>query len=166
MHILIGRGLTLYSAGGAVALQATNNVIHIHAASNVYNRSKRGNVVLAPQEDVRKGENRFTYGVSTDLTGTMIYGDLSKKTGTGFRFSKNSKKPIIYGIDGSGSRSAQVTLNIGKIQSDVITLRDGKKSVYFNGTGNGNLAGKDSLQADGIKTTKTNFYIGVNGAVS
>lgn len=156
------RGVTIY-AGGAAGIQSVYNAVHIHGAANVYNRSRNGNIVLAPQEDIRKGENRFTYGVSTDLTGTMIYGDLSKKTGTGFRFSKNSKNPIIYGIDGAGSRSAQVTLNIGKIQSDVITSRDGKKSVYFNGTGNGNLAGKDSLQADGIKTTQTNFYIGVGG---
>ncbi len=155
------RGLTLYSANGAIGLQSNGNKIHIHAANSVHNRSKKSHVVLSPHEDIRSGKNDFTFGVNSGLTGYMIYGDTTTNLGSGFKFSK--KQNVIHGVDGSGSPSSKVALNIGKIQADTITSRNGKESVYFNGSGTGNLSSKTSLQADGIVTGSTNFYIGVAG---
>lgn len=157
------RGLTLYSANGAVGLQATNNSVVIHGSSNVYNRSKKGYIVLAPQEETRNGVNQFTYGVGSDLQGIMVYGDTTTNQGCGFKFSKSKDNPVIYGIDAAYGKSANVALNIGKVQADVITDRSGINSVYFNGSGTNNLSSKTALQADGIRTNSQNFYIGVEG---
>lgn len=159
----VSRGVTLYSQGGVVALQATTNSVHIHGSSSVYNRSRKAHVILAPHEEVRNGQNRFTFGVATNLTGTMVYGDLSKKIGTGFRFSKSTRDSTIYGIDATGSASSKITLNIGKVKADTITTRNGKHKVYFNGTGGGTLTNSSALQADGIRSNSSNFYIGVAG---
>lgn len=157
------RGLTMMSASGAVSLHANANAVHIHAGSHVYNRSKKGNIVFAPQEDIRNGENVFTMSVNSVLDGRLMYGDLTKNQGSGLRFSKSSKTPVITGIDGNGYATAAVTLNIGKIEVDNIASRNGKDTVYWNGKGDGNLASKTALQAGGIKTIGTNFYVGVGG---
>ena len=85
------RGLTLYSAGGAIGLQAANNAIHIDAAATLYNRSRQANVIIRPHENVRKGINDFKFGISADNTGRLVYGDESKRLGVGLRFSKSSK---------------------------------------------------------------------------
>lgn len=156
------RGVTLYSAYGAIGLQAAGNQIHIDAAATVYNRSRKSNVVLRPHENLRSGKNEFGFGVSTDNSGRMVYGDTSKKLGAGFRFMK-SKNPTIYGIDASGSASSKVTLNIGRVQADSITSRNGKRSVYFNGQGSGILNKSQALVAGGVRTNGANFYVGVDG---
>ena len=85
------RGLTLYSAGGAIGLQAAKNAIHIDAAATLYNRSRQANVIIRPHENVRKGINDFKFGISADNTGRLVYGDESKRLGVGLRFSKSSK---------------------------------------------------------------------------
>lgn len=158
-----GRGLTLYSAGGAIGMQAASNAIHIDAAATVYNRSRQSNVVLRPHENTRKGTNDFVFGVSENNTGRLVYGDASKKMGVGFRFSKSSKQKVIYGIDASGRAGSDVRLEIGEVRADKLLSRNGKNKVYFNGTGGGTLTGSSALKADGIATQSTNFYIGVSG---
>lgn len=156
------RGLTMYSAYGAIGLQATGGQIHLDAAATVYGRSRQSDIRLRPHENLRSGTNEFAFGVSSDSSGRLVFGDLSKKLGAGFRFMK-SKNPTIYGLDASGSASAAVTLNIGRIQADKITSRNGKKSVYFNGEGSGNLASSKVLISSGIKTGGNSFYLGVDG---
>lgn len=157
------RGLTLYSAGGAIGLQTSGNQIHIDAASTQYNRSRKASIILRPHENLRKGTNEFKFGVSTNNTGRLVYGDSGKNLGVGFRFSRASKDKTIWGIDVSGSASSAVTLNIGKVKTDTITTRNGKKSVYWNASGGGSLSASTALQADGIRTNSTNFYVGVSG---
>lgn len=156
------RGITLYSANGALAMQASGNQIHLDAAATLFNRSRKAGVIIRPHEDLRSGTNDFGFGVSTNNSGRLVFGDTDKKLGVGFRFMK-SKNPTIYGIDASGSASVNVTLNIGRLQADTIQSRNGKKTVYFNGEGSGDLAKRSSLIAGGIKTNATNFYIGVGG---
>lgn len=157
------RGLTLYSAGGAIGLQTAAGAIHLDATATLYARSRKSDLRFRPHENLRTGKNEFQMGVSTNKTGRFVYGDISKNLGAGFRFSKSSKDKTIWGIEANGSASSKVTLNIGAIKSDTITSRNGKKEVYWNGTGNGNLASKGALLSDGIRTTKNNFYIGVGG---
>ncbi|WP_239704827.1 tail fiber domain-containing protein [Mammaliicoccus sp. E-M24] len=158
-----GRGLTLYSAGGAIGLQASGNAIHIDAAATVYTRSRKADLRFRPQENVRNGKNEFQMSISENNTGRLVYGDISKNLGVGFRMSKSSKDKTIWGIEPNGSASSKVTLNIGKIKSDTITTRNGKQSVYWNGSGGGTLSAKSSLSAGGIKSNASNFYIGVSG---
>lgn len=159
-----GRGLTLYSASGAIGLQASNNAIHIDSTATLYNRSRKSNVIIKPHENLRKGVNNFEFGVSSNNTGRLVYGDTSKDLGVGLRFSKGKEKTI-WGIEATGVASAAVTLNIGKVKADTITSRNGKKSVYWNGTGSGTLSSKSALIADGLKTSSSNLYLGVSGEV-
>ncbi|MBE7352745.1 tail fiber domain-containing protein [Staphylococcus haemolyticus] len=158
-----GRGLTLYSAGGAIGLQAANNAIHIDAAATLYNRSRQANVIIRPHENVRKGINDFKFGISADNTGRLVYGDESKRLGVGLRFSKSSKNKVITGIDSTGRASSDVRLEIGEVRANKILSRDGKETVYFNNAGSGNLTQSATLRAGGIKTNATNFYVGVRG---
>ncbi|WP_239740256.1 tail fiber domain-containing protein [Mammaliicoccus sp. P-M59] len=160
-----GRGLTLYSAGGAIGLQASGNAIHIDAAAKVYTRSRKNDIRFRPHENIRNGKNEFQMGVSENNTGRFVYGDISKNLGAGFRISKSSKDKTIWGIEANGTASSKVTLNIGAIKSDNITTRNGKKQVYWNASGGGSLSAKTALQADGVRTNATNFYIGVAGEV-
>lgn len=157
------RGLTLYSAGGAIGLQAANNAIHIDAAATLYNRSRQANVIIRPHENVRKGINDFKFGISADNTGRLVYGDESKRLGVGLRFSKSSKNKVITGIDSTGRASSDVRLEIGEVRANKILSRDGKETVYFNNAGSGNLTQSATLRAGGIKTNATNFYVGVRG---
>lgn len=156
------RGVTIYSAGGAIGLQATGGQIHVDAAATVFNRSRQSNVVIKPHENLRAGTNEFSFGVSTDNSGRFVYGDEQLGLGSGLRFMK-SKVPTIYGLDAKGNPSANVTLNIGKIQTDSITTRNGKHSVYFNGSGGGTLNTTSALTSGGIKSSGHNFYAGVDG---
>lgn len=159
------RGLTLYSAGGAIGLQAGNNQIHLDAASTVYTRSRKSDLRFRPHENLRKGKNEFQMGVSKNNTGRFVYGDTGKNLGAGFRISKSSKDKTIWGIEANGSATSKVTLNIGAIKSDKITSRNGKKEVYWNGSGGGTLSAPTALKAGGIRTTDTNLYLGVSGEV-
>lgn len=159
-----GRGLTLYSASGAIGLQASNNAIHIDSTATLYNRSRKSNVIIKPHENLRKGVNNFEFGVSSNSTGRLVYGDTAKDLGVGFRFSKGKEKTI-WGIEPNGVASAAVTLNIGKLKADTIMSRNGKRMVYWNGSGSGTLSSKSALIADGIKTSSNNLYIGVSGEV-
>lgn len=159
------RGLTLYSAGGAIGLQTAAGAIHLDATATLYARSRKSDLRFRPHENLRTGNNEFQMGVSTNKTGRFVYGDISKNLGAGFRFSKSSKDKTIWGIEANGSASSKVTLNIGAIKSDTITTRNGKKQVYWNGSGGGTLSAKTALQAGGVRTTDTNFYIGVGGEV-
>lgn len=158
-----GRGLTLYSAGGAIGLQAANNAIHIDAAATLYNRSRQANVIIRPHENVRKGINDFKFGISADNTGRLVYGDESKRLGVGLRFSKSSKNKVITGIDSTGRAGSDVRLEIGEVRANKLLSRDGKETVYFNNAGSGNLTQSATLRAGGIKTNATNFYVGVRG---
>ncbi|MEJ7218487.1 tail fiber domain-containing protein [Staphylococcus gallinarum] len=157
------RGITLYSAGGAIGLQANSNAIHIDAAATLYNRSKKSNVILRPQESLRKGINDFKFSVTSYNNGRLIFGDTAKKLGVGFRFSKSAKQKVITGIDASGKASSDVRLEIGEVRSDKILSRNGKHKAYFSGTGSGNLTQSSALRAGGIATNATNFYVGVSG---
>lgn len=159
------RGVTLYSASGAIGMQASANAIHLDAAATLYARSRKSDLRFRPHENLRNGKNEFQMGVSANNTGRFVYGDISKNLGAGFRFSKSSKDKTIWGIEANGSASSKVTLNIGAIKSDTITTRNGKKQVYWNGSGGGTLSAKTALQAGGVRTTDTNFYIGVGGEV-
>lgn len=158
-----GRGLTLYSAGGAIGLQAANNAIHIDAAATLYNRSRQANVIIRPHENVRKGINDFKFGISADNTGRLVYGDESKRLGVGLRFSKSSKNKVITGIDSTGHAGSDVRLEIGEVRANKLLSRDGKETVYFNNAGSGNLTQSATLRAGGVKTNATNFYVGVRG---
>lgn len=158
-----GRGLTLYSAGGAIGLQAANNAIHIDAAATLYNRSRQANVIIRPHENVRKGINDFKFGISADNTGRLVYGDESKRLGVGLRFSKSSKNKVITGIDSTGRAGSDVRLEIGEVRANKLLSRDGKETVYFNNAGSGNLTQSATLRAGGVKTNATNFYVGVRG---
>lgn len=157
------RGLTLYSAGGAIGLQAANNAIHIDAAATLYNRSRQANVIIRPHENVRKGINDFKFGISADNTGRLVYGDESKRLGVGLRFSKSSKNKVITGIDSTGRAGSDVRLEIGEVRANKLLSRDGKETVYFNNAGSGNLTQSATLRAGGVKTNATNFYVGVRG---
>ncbi|WP_053032232.1 tail fiber domain-containing protein [Staphylococcus haemolyticus] len=158
-----GRGLTLYSVGGAIGLQAANNAIHIDAAATLYNRSRQANVIIRPHENVRKGINDFKFGISADNTGRLVYGDESKRLGVGLRFSKSSKNKVITGIDSTGRAGSDVRLEIGEVRANKLLSRDGKETVYFNNAGSGNLTQSATLRAGGVKTNATNFYVGVRG---
>ena len=157
------RGLTLYSAGGAIGLQAAKNAIHIDAAATLYNRSRQANVIIRPHENVRKGINDFKFGISADNTGRLVYGDESKRLGVGLRFSKSSKNKVITGIDSTGRAGSDVRLEIGEVRANKLLSRDGKETVYFNNAGSGNLTQSATLRAGGVKTNETNFYVGVRG---
>lgn len=157
------RGITLYSAGGAIGLQANSNAIHIDAAATLYNRSKKSNVIIRPQESLRKGVNDFKFSVTSYNNGRLIFGDTSKKLGVGFRFSKSAKQKVITGIDASGAASSDVRLEIGEVRSDKVLSRNGKHKAYFSGTGSGNLTQSSALRAGGVATNATNFYVGVGG---
>ncbi|MDT0700447.1 tail fiber domain-containing protein [Staphylococcus chromogenes] len=156
------RGVTVYSAGGAIGLQAAGGQIHLDAAATVFHRSRQSNVVIKPHENIRTGTNEFSFGVSADSSGRFVYGDEQRGLGAGLRFMK-SKVPTIYGLDATGKASAAVTLNIGKVQADIITSRNGKYIAYFNGSGGGTLNTTSALTSGGIKSNGHNFYAGVDG---
>lgn len=160
-----GRGITLYSANGAIGLQASGNTIHIDAAATVYTRSRKSDLRFRPHENLRNGKNEFQMGVSENNTGRFVYGDTSKNLGAGFRMSKSSTDRTIWGIEADGTASSKVTLNIGAIKADSITMRNGKREIYWNGAGSGSLSAKTSLTAGGVVSNGTDFYLGVNGEV-
>lgn len=157
------RGVTLLSAGGAVAMKAAGGSTYVDAYAQNNLLSQTGHIVLNPYNKVRNGLNRFVFGVSTNLEGYMTYGDTSKGLGAGFRFNKSSKIPTITAVDGAGKKSTKVVFEVGQLKSDNITSANGKNKVVFNGLGNGTLSSKNNLTTGGILSNGTDFYIGVNG---
>lgn len=158
------RGITMYSAG-ALGLQSYKSNVHVDAAGALYNRSRNSSIVLRPHENIRNGKNEFQLGVSDNNTGRIVYGDIGRGMGVGLRFSKSKNIKKIYGIEHNGVASSKVTLNIGAIEADKITSRNGKKQVYWNGSGGGTLSAKTSLSAGGIVSNAQSLYLGVSNEV-
>lgn len=157
------RGITMMSAYGAVGLKAAGHSIYSdsYKQNNIW--SQTGNIVLQPHKKTRNGSNTYAFGVSSNLEGYLIYGDIGKGIGAGFRFAKSSKTPTITAVDGAGKKSTKVAFEVGQLKSDNITSANGKNKVVYNGLGNGTLSSKVNLTTGGILSNGTNFYIGVNG---
>lgn len=185
------RGVTLNSAGGAIALNSERNRIVLDANATVNIESETSSVYIRPMKNNRAGTNEFRFWTKlndsvADTDGVLSYGtitELVKKApasysfGSGIRFDKSPKSRYIYATDkdgniGTGDFYARNLLGNWWAKNNnlyaLVDPKEGKLRITdYNGYNNGRPKYKDlqcyDIQANSIRVnTAKDFYIGVS----
>ncbi|WP_317954774.1 MULTISPECIES: phage tail spike protein [unclassified Staphylococcus] len=185
------RGVTLNSAGGAIALNSERNRIVLDANATVNIESKTSSVYIRPMKNNRAGTNEFRFWTKlndsvADTDGVLSYGTITELVekapasysfGSGIRFDKSPKSRYIYATDkdgniGTGDFYARNLLGDWWAKNNnlyaLVDPEEGKLRITdYNGYNNGSPKYKD-LQCDDIQANSVrvnggkNFYIGVS----
>ncbi|WP_066031821.1 phage tail spike protein [Staphylococcus haemolyticus] len=185
------RGVTLNSAGGAIALNSERNRIVLDANATVNIESETSSVYIRPMKNNRAGTNEFRFWTKlndsvADTDGVLSYGTITELVekapasysfGSGIRFDKSPKSRYIYATDkdgniGTGDFYARNLLGDWWAKNNnLYALVDPKKGKLritdYNGYNNGSPKYKDlqcdDIQANSVRVnTGQNFYIGVS----
>lgn len=185
------RGVTLNSAGGAIALNSERNRIVLDANATVNIESETSSVYIRPMKNNRAGTNEFRFWTKlndsvADTDGVLSYGTITELVekapasysfGSGIRFDKSPKSRYIYATDkdgniGTGDFYARNLLgNWWAKNNNLYALVDpteGKLRITdYSGYNNGSPKYKDlqcdDIQANSVRVnTGKNFYIGVS----
>lgn len=185
------RGVTLNSAGGAIALNSERNRIVLDANATVNIESETSSVYIRPMKNNRAGTNEFRFWTKlndsvADTDGVLSYGSITELVekapasysfGSGIRFDKSPKSRYIYATDkdgniGTGDFYARNLLGDWWAKNNnlyaLVDPEEGKLRITdYNGYNNGSPKYKD-LQCDDIQANSVrvnggkNFYIGVS----
>lgn len=185
------RGVTLNSAGGAIALNSERNRIVLDANATVNIESETSSVYIRPMKNNRAGTNEFRFWTKlndsvADTDGVLSYGTITKLVekapasysfGSGIRFDKSPKSRYIYATDkdgniGTGDFYARNLLGDWWAKNNnlyaLVDPKEGKLRITdYNGYNNGSPKYKDlqcdDIQANSVRVnTGQNFYIGVS----
>lgn len=185
------RGVTLNSAGGAVALNSERNRIVLDANATVNIESETSSVYIRPMKENRVGTNEFRFWTKlndsvADTDGVLSYGTITELVekapasysfGSGIRFDKSPKSRYIYATDkdgniGTGDFYARNLLGDWWAKNNnlyaLVDPKEGKLRITdYNGYNNGSPKYKDlqcdDIQANSVRVnTGQNFYIGVS----
>lgn len=185
------RGVTLNSAGGAIALNSERNRIVLDANATVNIESETSSVYIRPMKNNRAGTNEFRFWTKlndsvADTDGVLSYGTITELVekapasysfGSGIRFDKSPKSRYIYATDkdgniGTGDFYARNLLGDWWAKNNnlyaLVDPKEGKLRITdYNGYNNGRPKYKDlqcdDIQANSVRVnTGQNFYIGVS----
>lgn len=185
------RGVTLNSAGGAIALNSERNRIVLDANATVNIESETSSVYIRPMKNNRAGTNEFRFWTKlndsvADTDGVLSYGTITELVekapasysfGSGIRFDKSPKSRYIYATDkdgniGTGDFYARNLLGDWWAKKNnlyaLVDPKEGKLRITdYNGYNNGSPKYKDlqcdDIQANSVRVnTGQNFYIGVS----
>lgn len=185
------RGVTLNSAGGAIALNSERNRIVLDANATVNIESETSSVYIRPMKNNRAGTNEFRFWTKlndsvADTDGVLSYGTITELVekapasysfGSGIRFDKSPKSRYIYATDkdgniGTGDFYARNLLGDWWAKNNnlyaLVDPSEGKLRITdYLGYNNGSPNYKDlqchDIQADSIRlNSNNNFYIGVS----
>lgn len=185
------RGVTLNSAGGAIALNSERNRIVLDANATVNIESETSSVYIRPMKNNRAGTNEFRFWTKlndsvADTDGVLSYGTITELVekapasysfGSGIRFDKSPKSRYIYATDkdgniGTGDFYARNLLGDWWAKNNnlyaLVDPKEGKLRITdYNGYNNGSPKYKDlqcdDIQANSVRVnTGRNFYIGVS----
>ena len=185
------RGVTLNSAGGAIALNSERNRIVLDANATVNIESETSSVYIRPMKNNRAGTNEFRFWTKlndsvADTDGVLSYGTITELVekapasysfGSGIRFDKSPKSRYIYATDkdgniGTGDFYARNLLGDWWAKNNnlyaLVNPKEGKLRITdYNGYNNGSPKYKDlqcdDIQANSVRVnTGQNFYIGVS----
>lgn len=185
------RGVTLNSAGGAIALNSERNRIVLNANATVNIESETSSVYIRPMKNNRAGTNEFRFWTKlndsvADTDGVLSYGTITELVekapasysfGSGIRFDKSPKSRYIYATDkdgniGTGDFYARNLLGDWWAKNNnlyaLVDPKEGKLRITdYNGYNNGSPKYKDlqcdDIQANSVRVnTGQNFYIGVS----
>lgn len=185
------RGVTLNSAGGAIALNSERNRIVLDANVTVNIESETSSVYIRPMKNNRAGTNEFRFWTKlndsvADTDGVLSYGTITELVekapasysfGSGIRFDKSPKSRYIYATDkdgniGTGDFYARNLLGDWWAKNNnlyaLVDPKEGKLRITdYNGYNNGSPKYKDlqcdDIQANSVRVnTGQNFYIGVS----
>lgn len=185
------RGVTLNSAGGAIALNSERNRIVLDANATVNIESETSSVYIRPMKNNRAGTNEFRFWTKlndsvADTDGVLSYGTITELVekapasysfGSGIRFDKSPKSRYIYATDkdgniGTGDFYARNLLGNWWAKNNnlyaLVDPKEGKLRITdYNGYNNGSPKYKDlqcdDIQANSVRVnTRQNFYIGVS----
>ncbi|WP_322560153.1 phage tail spike protein [Staphylococcus haemolyticus] len=185
------RGVTLNSAGGAIALNSERNRIVLDANATVNIESETSSVYIRPMKNNRAGTNEFRFWTKlndsvADTDGVLSYGTITELVekapasysfGSGIRFDKSPKSRYIYATDkdgniGTGDFYARNLLGNWWAKNNnlyaLVDPKEGKLRITdYNGYNNGSPKYKDlqcdDIQANSVRVnTGQNFYIGVS----
>lgn len=185
------RGVTLNSAGGAIALNSERNRIVLDANATVNIESETSSVYIRPMKNNRAGTNEFRFWTKlndsvADTDGVLSYGSITELVekapasysfGSGIRFDKSPKSRYIYATDkdgniGTGDFYARNLLGDWWAKNNnlyaLVDPKEGKLRITdYNGYNNGSPKYKDlqcdDIQANSVRVnTGQNFYIGVS----
>lgn len=185
------RGVTLNSAGGAIALNSERNRIVLDANATVNIESETSSVYIRPMKNNRAGTNEFRFWIKlndsvADTDGVLSYGTITELVekapasysfGSGIRFDKSPKSRYIYATDkdgniGTGDFYARNLLGDWWAKNNnlyaLVDPKEGKLRITdYNGYNNGSPKYKDlqcdDIQANSVRVnTGQNFYIGVS----
>ncbi|MEB7460982.1 phage tail spike protein [Staphylococcus borealis] len=185
------RGVTLNSAGGAIALNSERNRIVLDANATVNIESETSSVYIRPMKNNRAGTNEFRFWTklndsAADTDGVLSYGTITELVekapasysfGAGIRFDKSPKSRYIYATDkdgniGTGDFYARNLLGDWWAKNNnlyaLVDPKEGKLRITdYNGYNNGNPNYRDlqcqHIQANTIRTNVgRDFYIGVS----
>lgn len=185
------RGVTLNSAGGAIALNSERNRIVLDANATVNIESETSSVYIRPMKNNRAGTNEFRFWTKlndsvADTDGVLSYGTITELVekapasysfGSGIRFDKSPKSRYIYATDkdgniGTGDFYARNLLGDWWAKKNnlyaLVDPKEGKLRITdYNGYNNGRPKYKDlqcdDIQANSVRVnTGQNFYIGVS----
>lgn len=185
------RGVTLNSAGGAIALNSERNRIVLDANATVNIESETSSVYIRPMKNNRAGTNEFRFWTKlndsvADTDGVLSYGSITELVekapasysfGSGIRFDKSPKSRYIYATDkdgniGTGDFYARYFLGDWWAKNNnvyaLVDPKEGKLRITdYNGYNNGSPKYKDlqcdDIQANSVRVnTGQNFYIGVS----
>lgn len=185
------RGVTLNSAGGAVALNSERNRIVLDANATVNIESETSSVYIRPMKNNRVGTNEFRFWTKlndsvADTDGVLSYGSITELVekapasysfGSAIRFDKSPKSRYIYATDkdgniGTGDFYARNLLGDWWAKNNnlyaLVDPKEGRLRITdYNGYNNGSPNYRDlqcnDIQADTIRTNSgKDFYIGVS----
>nr|WP_241958579.1 phage tail spike protein [Staphylococcus haemolyticus] len=185
------RGVTLNSAGGAIALNSERNRIVLDANATVNIESETSSVYIRPMKNNRAGTNEFRFWTKlndsvADTDGVLSYGTITELVekapasysfGSGIRFDKSPKSRYIYATDkdgniGTGDFYARNLLGDWWAKNNnlyaLVDPEEGKLRITdYNGYNNGSPKYKDlqcdNIQANSVRVnTGKDFYIGVS----
>ncbi len=185
------RGVTLNSAGGAIALNSERNRIVLDANATVNIESETSSVYIRPMKNNRAGTNEFRFWTKlndsvANTDGVLSYGTITELVekapasysfGSGIRFDKSPKSRYIYATDkdgniGTGDFYARNLLGDWWAKNNnlyaLVDPKEGKLRITdYNGYNNGSPKYKDlqcdDIQANSVRVnTGQNFYIGVS----
>lgn len=185
------RGVTLNSAGGAVALNSERNRVVLDANATVNIESETSSVYIRPMKENRVGTNEFRFWTklndsAADTDGVLSYGSITELVekapasysfGSGIRFDKSPKSRYIYATDkdgniGTGDFYARNLLGDWWAKNNnlyaLVDPTEGKLRITdYSGYNNGSPNYRDlqcqHIQANTIRTnTGNDFYIGVS----
>jgi hypothetical protein len=161
-------GITMSSSAGIAAVKSESHRVHLDAGGNIELYSRTGFVNIWPEMD-NVGNNLFSFQVTDDDDPNNTDGLLKYGTSAGtdpFKVALRFKKagePIVYVTNNAGERGTGI-LDAYEVRAQKVSNKGGREP-YWNGQGGGNLNTPGSLEAGGIRSTATDFWIGTPGTV-